>query len=46
MRAKHRHQAHSWDGHYEHCKCGASSGDRRDAKGYRCISFDDWEEDN
>ncbi len=41
-RRVHRHTAARWDGYYEHCRCGAWSGDVRDARGNRSISFDDW----
>jgi hypothetical protein len=33
-----------WDGFYEHCKCGASAGDKRNKSGQRCITFVEWEE--
>lgn len=38
----HVHTADSWDGYYEFCRCGACAGDRRSAKGRRCISFAEW----
>lgn len=39
---QHVHKAQSWDGYFEHCKCGASSGDMLTPKGNRYISFEDW----
>lgn len=42
-RKPHKHAAQFWDGHYEHCRCGACAGDRRDPKtGQRYSYFDEW----
>lgn len=39
----HIHWGHTWDGYYEHCKCGISAGDYRDPKtGQRAIEFIEW----
>lgn len=40
---KHKHSAKFWDGYYEHCKCGACAGDKRNpVTGSRYIAFDEW----
>lgn len=43
---KHKHSAQFWDGFYEHCRCGACSGDKRNPEtGLRYVFFSDWPED-
>jgi hypothetical protein len=37
----HVHRGDSWDGYFEHCRCGASAGDRVGDHG-RCITFEEW----
>lgn len=45
MVRRHKHSPYSFDGYYEHCKCGACAGDRRDPEtGLRYTSFEEWEE--
>ena len=41
-RRPHQHTGWWWDGFYEHCRCGASAGDRRGPDGHRHILFADW----
>lgn len=42
----HKHTAQFWDGFYEHCRCGASSGDKRNPDtGMRYAFFSDWPEE-
>lgn len=44
-RRPHRHVGQSWDGYWEMCRCGASSGDLRDpVTGLRLVFFADWPE--
>lgn len=39
----HTHEPSRWDGYYEHCKCGAMAGDRRDpVTGQRYALFAQW----
>jgi hypothetical protein len=39
---EHEHKAHGWDGYYERCRCGAFAGDKINANGRRCITFEEW----
>lgn len=42
----HKHSPYSWDGYYEHCKCGACAGDKRNPEtGTRYVSFSEWPEE-
>ena len=41
-RRPHVHRGDSWDGYYEHCRCGASAGDRVGSHGLRCVQFEEW----
>lgn len=40
----HIHYGYSWDGYFEHCRCGVVAGDRLRPNGSRCIEFSEWDQ--